>query len=719
MTQRLSMILAGALALSLTGYSPAAQAQHRGHQPAPSAVAPDLSAPLIQIDGVPVGALLAPPDSVAVSLPPTDSLQVLPVGATLIGPALPPGFQLSNLVAAPTPALPGTSADSLALVRNQRIGGRLRELQKTIPLVYNPYVRGFIDYFTIRNPKYTRRMLEKQNLYFPIYERKLAQYGLPPELKYLSVVESALNTKAASKALAVGLWQFIPEAAKDYHLVINSWKDERMDPEKATDAACRYLKNLNRAFGGDWELALAAYNCGPGNVRRAIAKAGGRANFWAIFPFLPQETRGYVPSFTAVVYAMTYAGEYGIVPETIHQPVATDTVMVTGALDLQKLATALGLGEKAIYDLNYELRRPLLPALPNGYALKIPADSRLAFAALNRAEVLASCRPASAATVALALDSARSARQKRFAAGRYVVQRGENVQRVALKNGCTVAQLRAWNRLRPSSKLRAGQAVVVWHAVKPRKVVVDDASTLAANKLTADSARNAAAGAAVVSNKPVRSTDAPLTGSPATASALVAPEPVPAAALAAAPAAGVAGLSADQQADARQNGYTVRSGDNLFQIARTFSLSVSKLAEWNGLKNHKVIIGQTLALRGPAAENADVATTTAATPAATSAPETTEVASAEPLPGGELAGDSFTKPPVKLTASQLAARRAYATRLTWLARARQQARHVHLVQPGDTLWNIANKRGVSVEQLRRLNKLKSDALKPGQKIVVS
>ncbi len=658
----------------------------------------------------PVGAMLAPSDTTVAALPGVvgaDSAAAAPAG--FVGPVLP-------ALLAPVAVAP--AVDTAALTRTRRITARLQALQREIPLVYNPYVRGYIDYFTVRNPKYTRRMLERKELYFALFERKLSQYGMPTELKYLSVVESALNTKAASHAKAVGLWQFIPQAATDYRLVINSWKDERCDPEKATDAACRYLRNLNRAFSGDWELALAAYNCGPGNVRRAIKKAGGRANFWAIFPYLPQETRGYVPSFTAVVYAMNHAAEYGIVPEAVLLPITTDTVVVNGPFNVAKLAETLGLAVKDLHDLNPELRRPLLPATAANYALRIPADKRLAFDALTRAEVYAACRPTPEATVALAEDSARAANRPTYKAARYVVRRGETLQRVAWKNGCTVAQLRSWNRLKSRSVVRAGQGLVVWHAVKPVAPVINPAPATAADNTAvaaASSATPAAGnGAGTAATLPVT------TVAPAAASAVSVPkidsDPVVAAAAPAkfnAPLAAVAALTAPQLDSARATGYTVQRGDNLFQIARVFGVSVKKITEWNGLANPQVQLGQTLVVRGAAAEPA--ATTDETEPAA--------LAQTAVQPGGELAGDEYVATPKAANRAQTRAQaRAIAAaqaRARWTATARQRARNTHLVQPGDTLWDISRKRNVSVEQIRKLNRLKSDALRPGQRIVLS
>ena len=660
---------------------------------------------------VPVGASLAPADTSVASLPGGIGGDSVAVPAGFVGPML-PGAGAPFMQVATTPAAP--AVDTAALTRNRRIGERLQALQREVPLVYNPYVRGYIDYFTVRNPKYTRRMLERQNLYFPLFERKLAQYGMPPELRYLSVVESALNPKAASHAKAVGLWQFIPQAAADYRLVINSWKDERWDPEKATDAACRYLRNLNRAFGGDWELALAAYNCGPGNVRRAIKRAGGRANFWAIFPYLPQETRGYVPSFTAVVYAMNHAADYGIVPENVLLPITTDTVLVSGPFDIAKLSETLGLDPKALHDLNPELRRPLLPTAAANYALRIPADKRLAFSALSRTEIYAACRPAPAATVALAQDSAQAANKPTYKATRYVVRRGETLQRVALRNGCSIAQLRAWNHLKSRAVVHPGQGLVVWRAVKPTVPVLNPAPAAAPTD-------NTAVAAAI---SPVASPAAPAATGAATLPASVASAPVasvradsdPVVAAAApakpnAPLAAVAGLSAAQLDSARAVGYTVQRGDNLFQIARVFGVSVRKVTEWNGLTKPQVQLGQTLVVRAAAAELGNASASIAA--------RDEPAMLAQVPPGGELAGAEYVGTPKTANRARQRALAAAQVRARWAAATRQRVRAVHLVQPGDTLWDISRKRNVSVEQIRRLNRLTSDALRPGQRIVLS
>src|SRR5436190_1337683 len=204
---------------------------------------------------------------------------------------------------------------------------RLGCLQKTIPLTYNSTVHGFINYFTIRNREYTRLMLRRQNLFFPLFEKYLAKYNLPEELKYLSVIESGLNPRAVSRASAVGLWQFMSFTGKYFDLYNNWYFDDRMDPEKSTEAACRYLSQLYTIFH-NWELALAAYNSGPGTVRRALRRAGPKKKtFWEMYNYLPRETRSYVPQFISIIYSMNYAEEHNMIENAMEEMIPHDTLL--------------------------------------------------------------------------------------------------------------------------------------------------------------------------------------------------------------------------------------------------------------------------------------------------------------------------------------------------------------------------------------------------------
>ena len=193
------------------------------------------------------------------------------------------------------------------------VADRLACLQQTIPLNYTSNIQGFINFFTIRNREYTRLMLRRKDIYFPLFEEQLAKYNLPEELKYLSIIESGLNPRAVSRASAVGLWQFMSYTGRYFNLQHDWYFDDRMDPEKSTQAACRYLSQLYSMFH-NWELALAAYNSGPGTVKRAIRRSGYKRTFWEIYNYLPRETRSYVPQFVAIIYAMNYANSSRICP---------------------------------------------------------------------------------------------------------------------------------------------------------------------------------------------------------------------------------------------------------------------------------------------------------------------------------------------------------------------------------------------------------------------
>ena len=364
--------------------------------------------------------------------------------------------------------------DSVPMETDEMIQDRLSCLQQEIPLHFNSYVRAHIDYFTIRNRKYSRRVLERQNVYFPLFEKYLAQYKLPQEFKYLAVVESALLPRAVSSAKAVGLWQFMTPTARDFRLKQNEYVDERMDPEKATIAACKFLNQLYRVFG-DWELVMAAYNCGPGNVKKAIARAGGgKKTFWQIFPYLPKETRGYVPSFTAITYMMNHAREHEIIPDTLLYAVQTDTLLINQSLDLEKLALQLELGKDEIIKLNPEIRKAILPATIKNYPLKVPAQKR-EILAMNRAVILDSCRiPVyeilAPQPVLASVNSLKKAESTSFPDSaatdslqltEYIVQKGDFLQGIAQKHQVSIAQIKDWNQLE-SNYLVRGQKLTLY-----------------------------------------------------------------------------------------------------------------------------------------------------------------------------------------------------------------------------------------------------------------
>ncbi|RDV13211.1 LysM peptidoglycan-binding domain-containing protein [Pontibacter diazotrophicus] len=380
-------------------------------------------------------------------------------------------------------------------VPNDLIADRLSCIETEIPLEFNNYVRNFIDYFTIRNRKYSRMMLTRENVYFPMYEKYLKKHNMPMELKYLSIVESGLNPKAQSPVGAAGLWQFMKPTAGDFGLKFNQYIDERLDPEKSTEAALKFLRRLHNTYG-DWELAMAAYNCGPGNVNKAIRKAGGgKKTFWEIFPYLPKETRGYIPSMTAVIYTMHHAGDHNIFSDSILYQPQVAYLEVTQELDLDRLAAELHVTPAELMALNPEIKSTTIPKHLRNYKLRIPAERAPLLASVeDKSCIMLAAAPVSEpvrrnepAETPVLLASAKTEKPADKKAGKatekavdkedetaiagatpaadkkltYTVQRGDNLTQIALRHQVTIAQLKEWNDLKGSS-IKPDQKLVIY-----------------------------------------------------------------------------------------------------------------------------------------------------------------------------------------------------------------------------------------------------------------
>ncbi|WP_064197906.1 MULTISPECIES: lytic transglycosylase domain-containing protein [Emticicia] len=373
-----------------------------------------------------------------------------------------------------------------------RVREGFQNLQRSIPLQYNSIVHSFVDYFIYKKPSFTKKMLEKKNFYFPIFEKYLAKYNMPDELKYLSMLESGLNPKAISHAKAVGLWQFMKPTGKDFGLRVDEYVDERMDIEKSTEAACKYFRQLYNIFG-DWELVLASYNTGPGNLRRAIRRAGNITNYWQLHPYLHKDTRAYVPQFTAIMYMMHHAGEYGIFPEEIMEPVTVEKVVIDGYLDLETFSNVSGISIDDIQKHNPSILKGVLPAHSRGFELKIPTESYAYFEA-NRQMILDSAQRQNGVPVMLASNkdviengvviigggSARALNDeniveetekpekvedeikkiRKVKKKTYTVKRGDVLNRIAEKYDVDMYDLKVWNHLK-SSKIMVGQKLVI------------------------------------------------------------------------------------------------------------------------------------------------------------------------------------------------------------------------------------------------------------------
>lgn len=331
---------------------------------------------------------------------------------------------------------------------------RLERLPRVIPMQYNNVVRKCIDLYTERRRGLVRYMLGMADYYFPIIEQVLDEHGLPLELKYLAVVESALNPKALSRVGASGLWQFMLPTGKIYGLTINSLVDERLDPVKSTHAACQYFKDMYAIYN-DWNLVLAAYNCGPGNVNKAMRRSG-KTDFWEIFPYLPKETRSYVPLFIAANYVMNHYCDHNICPVETTLPLATDTIMVNQMLHFSQISDMLSLDIEQIRVLNPQYKRDIVPGNTGPSVLKLPAAQTYAFVEKEDTIYMHGADSLLADILNKSLEG--KATRERIV---HITQRGENLHMVGNKYGVTAKEIRKWNGL-GSNRVSAGRKLVLY-----------------------------------------------------------------------------------------------------------------------------------------------------------------------------------------------------------------------------------------------------------------
>ena len=352
---------------------------------------------------------------------------------------------------------------------------RLSRMPTVMEMAYNDVVRNSIDRYMGRLRHSVSLFLGAANFYMPIFEDALETYQVPLELKYLPIIESALNPRAVSHAGAAGLWQFMPSTGKTYGLDINSLVDERRDPIKASYAAAHLLSDLYKVFG-DWNLVIAAYNCGPENVNKAIHRAGGIRDYWKIYPYLPAETRGYVPAFIAANYAMNYYCEHNICPMRSKLPAKTDTVMVNRNVHLNQVASVLNVDIEMLRTLNPEFRRDIVPGATKPYAIRLPQADATRFIDMQdqiynynshellnkRDEVEVNDERPTYVSSRKANRSAKQgrARSSRSSAQSVTVRKGDSLSAIARRNGTTVSKLKKLNGIK-GSNIRAGQRIRV------------------------------------------------------------------------------------------------------------------------------------------------------------------------------------------------------------------------------------------------------------------
>lgn len=351
---------------------------------------------------------------------------------------------------------------------------RLSRLPNVMEMPYNNIVQQFIDRYTGRLRHSVSYMLGASNFYTPIFEEALEAYGLPLELKYLPVIESALNPMATSHAGAAGLWQFMVATGKQYGLEVNSLVDERRDPVKSSFAAARYLKDLYNIFG-DWSLVIAAYNCGPENINKAIHRASGEADYWKIYSYLPRETRGYVPAFIAANYVMNYYCEHNICPMRTQIPAKTDTIVVNKDVHLKQIAEVCGIDIDELRTLNPQYRRDIVNGSNKPSIIRMPATATNTFIANEdsiynyKADALFTRRSLVEVDNTTNTSSVRksatkrkspSRRRRRSRVKRVTIRQGDTLSEIAERNHTTVKKLRQLNGIR-GNNIRAGKKIRV------------------------------------------------------------------------------------------------------------------------------------------------------------------------------------------------------------------------------------------------------------------
>lgn len=474
---------------------------------------------------------------------------------------------------------------------------RLAEMDAKSPfnIEYSKGLENIIKSYLKNRPRSYERLMAISEYYFPMFEEHLAKYNVPIEIKYLAVIESALNPRAKSRVGATGLWQFMYPTGKQYNLEVNSYVDERSDPLKATEAACQYLSSLYNIFG-DWDLVLASYNAGPGNVTKAIRRSGSYKNYWNIRRNLPTETQGYVPAFLATMYVYEYAKEHGIKPK--RAPLTyfeTDTIMVKRKMSFKQIASILDVPVEQLQFLNpiykldvipYVEKEPHYLRLPKNKIGLFTSNEKAIYAYIDHEDDLrekpffSSDKPE---TALASNDSGASYKKKSSVSTKsYVVKRGDNLGAIADKFNVSLADLRKWNKIK-GNKINAGQRLKIQKTVIVKETVEPE-TAIAANTKTKKDLPAADTKTTVAENTETEATQAEIN------------EEAVAEAVEAKPAVAVKETKRSKKVNYEQERmYIVQKGDSLFSIAKKHpGVTVENLRDWNKIKGENIQPGMKL-----------------------------------------------------------------------------------------------------------------------------
>ena len=553
---------------------------------------------------------------------------------------------------------------------------RLKALPTVIEMPYNQVVRSYIDMYTQRRRTLVEEMLGLSLYYMPIFEQALEQEGLPLELKYLPVIESALNPDAVSRVGATGLWQFMLSTAKGLGLEVNSLVDERRDPIRSSELAAKYLKQLYEIYG-DWSLAIASYNCGPGNVNKALRRAGGgKQDFWDIYYYLPKETRGYVPAFIAANYVMTYHNDHNIGNALAKRPVLTDTIHITQRVHFDQISEVLGIPVEELRVLNPQYRRDEIPGDIRPYALTLP--SKQVYSYIVSEDSIVNHNSAKYARRTTAVPGGEiSDSETQLVVKYHKVKRGETLSIIARRYGVSVSTLKKWNGLR-SSRLKTGQRLRIntYQRVAKKEEPETVQEELAENKV----------------EQPVEKPN----------------------------------TTVQQSVDVDTKYHTVRRGETLGLIAERYGVTVSRLKDWNDLRSNKIFVGQRLKVvsmvdKGEIEVEGDADVQENAT--------THKVRRGESLfsiaedygvtidnlkEWNNLSGSSIDAGQTLIVNASA----AKASKKSSGSSEKKAATTKHKVRRGETLGAIASRYGVTVDNLKGWNNLSSSRIDVGQTLIV-
>ena len=574
---------------------------------------------------------------------------------------------------------------------------RLQALPTIIEMPYNDVVRSYINMYTGKRRGLVEQMLGLSIYYMPFFEQALEKEGMPLELKYLPVIESALNPDAVSPAGAAGLWPFLIGTAKDMGLTVNSLVDERRDPIRSSEAAARYLKQLYKAYG-DWSLAIASYNCGPGSVNRALRRAGGgKKDFWDIYYYLPSETRGYVPAFIAANYVMNYYEDHNIGKALSKRPVVTDTVMVKQDIYFEQISEVLGIPIEELKILNPQYRKNIIPGNTRPYALTLPSKQCYAYISSedsiknHKADVY---RHRSEVNISDASDGYTTV-EKRVTKSHRVRSR-ETISQVARKYGVTTSQIKKWNGLR-SNKLKKNQVLKIY-VTQRVKVPVENNDR---NKPTTPTTPTTPEPDSSTTTAQPDNSSTEVDESTTDETEVVEPKPEKTVAV---------------------KYHKVRRGETLGSIARRYGISVSQLKRWNGLRSNSAKVGTTLKVSNPAKQSKSTTTTTTTTSnekqkyytvkrgdSLSSIAERFGVTVAQLREWNGIEADNINAG-VRIAVDASASRRVSKPEVKT---------STYTVKKGDGLGAIAERHGMTLQEIRELNGLKDNNIQVGQKLKVT